>query len=46
VTFTVACGCYQIVTVGMGEDVMSLKTIATEGHNSVGRFGDITEKPL
>jgi hypothetical protein len=26
--------------------MMSLKTVATEGHNSDGWFGDITEEPL
>jgi hypothetical protein len=30
----------------MGEDMMSTKIITTEGHNSDGRFGDITDKPL
>jgi hypothetical protein len=38
--------CYQMITVATGEDVMLPKTIATEGHNSDGRFGDITEEPL
>jgi hypothetical protein len=32
-----------MVTVVMGKDVMSPKTVDTEGHNSDGRFGDITE---
>jgi hypothetical protein len=43
---TLACGCYQIATIATGEDMMSPKTVATEGHNSNGRFGDITDKPL
>jgi hypothetical protein len=43
---TVAYHCYQIVTVATDDDVMSLKTVATEGHTSDGRFDDITEKPL
>jgi hypothetical protein len=37
---------YQMVTAAMGKDVMSPKTIATEGHSSDGWFGDITEKSL
>jgi hypothetical protein len=43
---TVACGCYQMVTITMDEDMISPKTIATEVHNSDGRFGDITNVPL
>jgi hypothetical protein len=43
---TVARCCYRIVTVAMGEDVMSAKTVATEGHNSDGRFGDITDESM
>jgi hypothetical protein len=35
-----------MVTVATGEDVMSLKIVATEGYNSDGRFNDITEEPL
>jgi hypothetical protein len=35
-----------MVTVVTSEDVMSPEPIATEGHNSDGRFGDITEEPL
>jgi hypothetical protein len=46
VTSMVACRCYRLVIVAMSDDVMSPKTIATEGHNSDGRFGDITEEPL
>jgi hypothetical protein len=37
---------YQMVTVVTGEDVMSAKPIATEGHSNDGWFGDITEKSL
>jgi hypothetical protein len=43
---TVARRCYQMVTVATGEDVMSPKPIATKGHSSDGRFGDITEESL
>jgi hypothetical protein len=43
VTSTVACHCYRMVTVATDEDVMSPKTVATEGHSSDGRFGDITK---
>jgi hypothetical protein len=43
---TVARGCYQIVTIAMGEYMMSSKTVATEGHNSDGMFDDITDEPL
>jgi hypothetical protein len=46
VTSTVARRCYQMITVATGGDVISFKTIATEDHNSDGRFGDITEDPL
>jgi hypothetical protein len=35
-----------MVTVAIGEDVMSPKTVAIEGHNSDGWFGDITDEPL
>jgi hypothetical protein len=45
-TSTVACGCYQMVTIAMGEDMISPKTVATEVHNSDGRFSDITNVPL
>jgi hypothetical protein len=38
--------CYQMVTIAMSEDVMSLKTVGTQGHSSDGRFGDITKEPL
>jgi hypothetical protein len=34
-----------MVTVAMSEDVMSPEPVATEGHSSDGRFGDITEEP-
>jgi hypothetical protein len=34
-----------MVIVAMGDDVMSPKTIATEGHNSDGWFGDIMKEP-
>jgi hypothetical protein len=37
---------YQVVTVATGEDVMSPEPVATEGHNSDGRFSDIFEHPL
>jgi hypothetical protein len=30
----------------MGKDVISLEPIATEGHSSDGRFGDITKESL
>jgi hypothetical protein len=43
---TVARRCYQIITVAMDDDVMSLKTIATEGHSNDGRFSDIMEESL
>jgi hypothetical protein len=42
----VSHSCYQMVTVAMDEDVMSPKTVATEDHNSDGRFSDITKEPL
>jgi hypothetical protein len=35
-----------MVIVAMGKDVMSLKTVVTEGHNSDGWFSGITEEPL
>jgi hypothetical protein len=35
---------YRMVIVAMGDDVMSPKTIATEGHNSDRRFGDIMKE--
>jgi hypothetical protein len=43
---TVARCCYQMVTVAMGDDVMSPKTVTTEGHNSDDRFSDITKESL
>jgi hypothetical protein len=46
VTSTVAHGWYQMVTRGMGDDMLSPKTIATEKHSIDGRFDDITEEPL
>jgi hypothetical protein len=46
VTSTVAHGCYQMAKIAMGKDMMSAKTVATEGHNSDGWFGDITNEPL
>jgi hypothetical protein len=46
VASTVACRCYQMVTVATGEDEMSPKPVGTEGHSSDGRFSDITEEPL
>jgi hypothetical protein len=33
-----------MVTIEIGEDTMSPKTVATEGHSSDGQFGDITNK--
>jgi hypothetical protein len=42
VTSTVVRRCYRMVTVAMDEDVISAKTVSTEGHNS----SDITDKPL
>jgi hypothetical protein len=41
-----AHGCYRMVTVAMGNDVMSPKTVGTEGHNSDWWFGDIMEEAL
>jgi hypothetical protein len=35
-----------MVTVATGEDVMSPKTIATEGHNNDGWFDDIIEETM
>jgi hypothetical protein len=35
-----------MITVAMGEDVISSKPVATEDHNSDGWFGDITKEPL
>jgi hypothetical protein len=35
-----------MVTVATGEDVMSPKTIATEGHNSDEQFSDIIDESL
>jgi hypothetical protein len=46
VTSTVARDCYQMVTIATDEDMMSLRTVATEVHNNDRRFGDITDKPL
>jgi hypothetical protein len=46
VTSTVAHRYYRMVTVAMGDDVMSPKTVATEGHSSDGRFDDITDELL
>jgi hypothetical protein len=46
VTSTVARDCYQMITIATGEDMMSLKIVATEVHNSDGRFGDITDESL
>jgi hypothetical protein len=45
-TSMVARGCYQMVTIATGEDMMSRKTVATEGHSSDGPFGDITDELL
>jgi hypothetical protein len=42
----VARGCYQMVIIATGKDMMSPKTVATEGHNSDRRFDDITDEPL
>jgi hypothetical protein len=46
VTSTIVRCCYQMETVATGKDMMLPKPVATEGHNSDGRFGDITEEPL
>jgi hypothetical protein len=46
VTSTVARRCYQMVTIAMGEDVMSSEPVATEGHSSDGWFNDIIEESL
>jgi hypothetical protein len=43
---TVVRGYYQMVTIAMGEDMISPKTVATEGHSNNGRFSDITDEPL
>jgi hypothetical protein len=43
---TVDHRCYQMVTVAMGDDVMSPKAVTTEGDSSDGRFDDITKEPL
>jgi hypothetical protein len=43
---TVAHCCYQMVTIAMGEDMISANTVAIEDHNSDGWFGDITDEPL
>jgi hypothetical protein len=42
----VARGYYRMVTIAMGEDMISTKSVATEGHRSDGRFSDITDEPL
>jgi hypothetical protein len=39
-------GYYRMVTIAMGEDMISTKSVATEGHRSDGWFGDITNEPL
>jgi hypothetical protein len=41
----VTCRYYQMVIIATGEDVMSPDLVATEGYNSDGWFGDITEDP-
>jgi hypothetical protein len=46
VTSTVDHRCYRIVTVVMDDDVISPKIVATEGHNSDRKLGDIMEEPL
>jgi hypothetical protein len=46
VTYTIARRCYEMGTVATGEDVMSPKPIATEGHNNDGRFSDMTKDAL
>jgi hypothetical protein len=38
--------CYRMVIVATCDNVMLLKTVATECYNNDGWFGDITEKPL
>jgi hypothetical protein len=43
---TVSHHCYRLVTVAMDKLVMSPAPIATEGYNSGGWFGDITEESL
>jgi hypothetical protein len=35
-----------MVTIAMDEDMMSSKTVATEGHSNDERFGDIIDEPL
>jgi hypothetical protein len=35
-----------MVTIAMGKDMMSLKTIATEVHSSDGWLGDFTDETL
>jgi hypothetical protein len=34
-----------MIIIATGEDMMSLKTVATEVHSSDGQFGDITDEP-
>jgi hypothetical protein len=43
---TVAHRYHRIVTLATSEDVMSLKTVATEGYSNDEWFNDITEKSL
>jgi hypothetical protein len=43
---TITRHCYRLVIVATGYAVMSPTSISTEGHNSDGRFDDITEGPL
>jgi hypothetical protein len=38
--------CYQMVTIVMGKDVMSLDPVAIEDHYSDWRFDGIIEEPL
>jgi hypothetical protein len=41
-----AHGYYPLATIAAGKDIISLKTVATEGHISDGRFDHITDDPL
>jgi hypothetical protein len=35
-----------MITVAMGKDVMTFKTVATEGHSSDKQISDIMDEPL
>jgi hypothetical protein len=46
VASTVAHGCYQMITIATGEDMISPEIVATEIHSSDGQFNDIIDEPL